>query len=174
MAPTLLLIDFQEEWRNKNSKYYLGNFEAKIINASQLLDHFHRNNWPVVITRHVEPGSADAFAEGTQRSEVISDLKVAESDRTIKKNRISPFYKTDLEKILRDVNTDKLVVAGIMTNLCVRSAVSDAYDRDFRIQVVTDACESGSAETDEFTFKDLKETRPEIEFVTTKQALSEK
>jgi nicotinamidase-related amidase len=44
------------------------------------------------------------------------------------KNKISPFYNRDLERILKEMKPDDLVVAGIMTNLCVRSAVSDAYD----------------------------------------------
>jgi len=59
-----------------------------------------------------------------------------------------------------------------MTNLCVRSAVSDAYDRGYRIRVVTDACVSDSADVDKFTFKDLKKTRPEVEFVKTKEVVT--
>jgi nicotinamidase-related amidase len=59
-----------------------------------------------------------------------------------------------------------------MTNLCVRSAVSDAYDRDYHIKVVTDACVSDSTEVDRFTFKDLKKTRPEIDFVKARDVIA--
>jgi nicotinamidase-related amidase len=99
-------------------------------------------------------------------------LNVGPADRELTKNRISPFYNTDLEKILKELTPDELVIVGIMTNLCVRSAVSDAYDRDYRIRVVTDACVSNSSEVDKFTFKDLKKTRPEIEFVKTKEIVA--
>jgi nicotinamidase-related amidase len=172
MPPVLLIVDFQEEWRNKKSDYYLGDFKLKLRNASLLVDYFHRKKWPVIFTRHVEIGSATAFAEGTENTQIISDLMVDSSDRVLTKNKISPFYNTDLERILKEMKPDELVVAGIMTNLCVRSAVSDAYDRDYSITVVTDACVSESSRVDEFTFKDLKKTRPRVKFVKTKNFIS--
>jgi len=81
----------------------------------------------------------------------------------ITKNKISPFYKTNLDKVLRGIN--KIVICGILTNLCVRSLVQDAYDRNFEIKVIKDCCVSFDDETQEFTFKDLKATREEIEFL---------
>jgi len=104
----------------------------------------------------------------------VENDDLSESDRVLTKNKISPFYNTDLEEILKELTPDQLVVAGILTNLCVRSAVSDAYDRDYHIKVVTDACVSDSHETDKFTFKDLKKTRPEIELVKTKEITVQK
>ena len=174
MPSTLLVIDFQEEWRDKNSNYYLGQFKSQLRNASKLVKHFHEKQWPVIFTRHVDVGSISAFADGTKSTEVLPELNVAVSDRVLTKNRISPFYKTDLENILMEQKPDELVVAGIMTNLCVRIAVSDAYDRDYHIKLVTDACVSDSAEVDRFTFKDLKKTRPEIDFVKTRDVISKK
>jgi nicotinamidase-related amidase len=41
----------------------------------------------------------------------------------------------------------------------------DAYDRDFEIIVIKDCCVALDKETQEFTFKDLKATREEIEFL---------
>jgi len=172
MPPVLLLVDFQEEWRDKKSDYYLGEFKPKLLNASLLVDYFHGKKWPVIFTRHVEIGSTRAFAEGTKNAQIISDLKVDSSDRVLTKNKISPFYNTDLERILKEMKPDELVVAGIMTNLCVRSAVSDAYDRDYSITVVTDACVSESSQVDKFTFQDLKKTRPRVKFVKTKDLVS--
>jgi nicotinamidase-related amidase len=174
MTPVLLAVDFQEEWRDKNSDYYLGRFKNQLHNASLLVEQFHRNGWPVIFTRHVEVGSTTVFAEGTKNAQITPELNAGPTDRVITKHRISPFYQTDLEKMLKELAADELVVGGIMTNLCVRSAVSDAYDRGYRIKVVTDACVSDSAETDKFTFKDLKKTRPEIEFVKTKELIASK
>ena len=170
--PVLLLIDFQEERRTKGSDYYLGAFEPKIQNAKLLLDHFHANNWPVVLTRHIELNSTSAFVEGTEKAEIISELKPADSDLILTKNKISPFYGTSLEQVLKELREIDVIVAGIMTNLCVRSAVSDLYDRDYKIKIVTDAFVSSSDEIDRFTFTDLKETRPEVELVSTKDLLS--
>jgi len=174
MAPVLLLVDFQEEWRDRKSDYYLGQFKAQLHNAASLLEHFHKNNWPVIFTRHVEVGSTTAFAEGSKRAQITPELSAGLNDRVITKNKISPFYQTDLERMLKEVAADELVVGGIMTNLCVRSAVSDAYDRGYAIKVVTDTCVSDSAETNKFTFNDLKKTRPEVGFVKTKDLVKAK
>jgi len=81
----------------------------------------------------------------------------------IKKNKISPFFKTDLDKHLEGI--DDIVIAGILTNLCVRSLAQDAYDRDFKITIIKDCCRAFDVETHEFTIKDLKATREEIEFL---------
>ena len=59
-----------------------------------------------------------------------------------------------------------------MTNLCVRSAVADAYDRDFKVTVVRDICVSDSASTDRFTFRDLKKTRPTVNIVDSRALTS--
>ena len=81
----------------------------------------------------------------------------------IAKNKISPFYKTSLEKELRGIS--EIVVAGILTNLCVRSVAQDAYDRDFSIVIIDDCCAAFDKRTHTFTLKDLQATRPEIEIM---------
>lgn len=48
---------------------------------------------------------------------------------------------------------------------CVRSTIEDAYDRDFEITVIKDCCISFDEEIQNFTLKDLKETREEIRFL---------
>ena len=70
------------------------------------------------------------------------------------------------------IGINEIVVAGILTNLCVRSLVQDAYDRDFKITVVKDCCVSFNQVTQDFTFKDLKETREDIEFVNLNEFVS--
>ncbi len=63
-------------------------------------------------------------------------------------------------------------MAGILTNLCVRSAVQDAYDRDFEIVVIQDCCKASNIETHRFTIKDLKATRGEIIFLNLKEFIA--
>ena len=87
-------------------------------------------------------------------------------DILIKKNKISPFFKTELDEKLKKLNADELIITGILTNLCVRSCISDAYDRDYKITVITDTCVAFSNDIQEFTFEDLKNTRSELNFLT--------
>jgi nicotinamidase-related amidase len=173
MGRVLLLVDYENEWADRSSEYYLGNFKGKIARTKAVLSAFRAKNIPIVFTRHVRPESGTAFAEGTKNAEIIGDLKPLAREKVITKNRISPFYKTDLDEFLKLKAADELVVGGIMTNLCVRSAISDAYDRDLAITVVKDICVSDSSKTDRLTFADLKKTRPKVNFVSSRTLIKE-
>jgi nicotinamidase-related amidase len=56
-----------------------------------------------------------------------------------------------------------------LTNLCVRSFIQDAYDRDFKITVIKDCCVAHTQEIQDFTFFDLAQTRDEIDFTNFKE-----
>lgn len=109
------------------------------------------------------------FAPGSKNAELFSGLHKEPNDAVNEKHRISPFYKTNLESELMGIKD--IIVRGILTNLCVRSTVQDAYDRDFNIKIISDSCVAMNNEVHEFTLKDLKETRPEIDIVSLQQML---
>lgn len=150
----LILVDFEKDWLKEGSDYYVGDISEVLERVNKLIGYCRQKGYKIIFTAHVD----EDFS-----GELIDELDRDEADVVITKNRISPFYKTDLEQELEGV--DKIVVCGILTNLCVRSLVQDAYDRDFEITVIKDCCVAFDEQTQEFTFKDLKETREEIEFV---------
>jgi len=61
-------------------------------------------------------------------------------DRVILKNKPSAFFATPLESFLRYDGVDTLVVCGVSTSGCVRSAAEDAFSHNFRVIVVGEAC----------------------------------
>src|SRR3989339_570542 len=136
MNKALILIDFQNEWIDKDSDYYVGNID----------DVLERNN------------------------KFIPEIKKQPQDILITKNKISPYYKTAMEDELRGI--EEIIVTGILTNLCVRSMIQDAYDRDLDITVIKNCCVAMDDEIQNFTFKDLKETREKINFVNLDEFIS--
>lgn len=66
-------------------------------------------------------------------------------DRIVFKNKPSCFMETPLESFLRYDGVDTLVVVGISTSGCVRSAVTDAFSHNFRVIVVEEAVGDRSA-----------------------------
>ena len=159
----LILVDFEKEWIDKNSEYFVGDTTKLIENTNKLIDFCRKNNYKIIFTTHIEEDSNEAFAPNSKNIEIIDELNKQNSDILITKNRISPFYKTNLEKHLEWISG--IVIAGILTNLCVRSLAQDAYDRDFEITIIKDCCKAFDEKTHNFTIKDLKETREEIKFV---------
>jgi len=166
---TLLLVDYENEWMDPNSEYFIGDLTEVINKTNQLIIWARGKGYKIIFTLHEELDSETAFRPNSPNTQLIQEIQKQHDDIVMKKNKISPFYRTDLEKYLE--GTDELIVAGILTNLCVRSTVSDAYDRDMLITVVKDCCASLDSETQTFTFKDLKATRPEVNFMNVSEIL---
>jgi len=160
----LVLIDFQTERTNPESEYYVGDTKEVIAQVNYLIDHCRTRGFKIIWTKHREADSIDAFWPETK---FIPELKVQDTDTIIIKNKISPFYNTSLEKELEGIK--QVIVCGILTNLCVRSFIQDAYDRDFKITVIKDCCVAHTPEIQEFTFYDLAQTREEIDFTNFKE-----
>ncbi len=159
----LVLIDFENEWINEESEYFVGDITETINRVNKLICHCRNKNYKIIFIRHVEKDSEEEFAENSNNVEIMKEVNKEESDVLITKYKISPFYQTNLEEELTGI--EEVIVSGILTNLCVRSFIQDAYDRDFSIKVIKDCCVSFDKETQDFTFKDLKKTREEIEFL---------
>ena len=160
---TLILVDFEKEWTDKISDYFVGDISDLIKKTNKLIDYCRKNGYKIIFTTHIEKDSDSVFVANSKNVEIIDDIHKEKSDVIIIKNKISPFYKTNLDKELKGIK--EIVICGILTNLCVRSLAQDAYDRDFRITIIKDCCRAFDVETHEFTIKDLKATREEIEFL---------
>lgn len=162
----LVLIDFQNEWINPDSEYYVNDLSDLLSKTNSLVSFARSNGFKIIWTRHVEE-RGDAFTG--ENSFLISELDVLDSDVVVVKHKISPFYNTDMNDQLRDVDT--VIICGILTNLCVRSMASDAYDRDFDVCIVSDCCVAFDEDIHNFTLSDLRSTREEIEIVTLSEVI---
>ena len=163
----LILVDFEKEWIDKNSEEHVGDISKTIGKTNKLIDYCRKQGYKIIFTRHVERDSLDVWSENSEGTKIIEELHKQESDVLITKHKISPFFKTELENELEDIK--EIVVCGILTNLCVRSLIQDAYDREFDITVIKDCCVAFDDKTQEFTFKDLKATREELKFLNLDQ-----
>ena len=97
-------------------------------------------------------GKADQFQAlklDTWATSIADSLKVELSDFIVTKHRVSPFYATALEAILRNRQITDLFICGCATDLVVSSTARDAHDRDFNVFVLDDCCAAGSAEDHE-------------------------
>lgn len=172
MSKALLVIDYENEWIDKKSEYFVGDISEQIQATNKVIDFCRKKGIPIIFITHIEQESDKEFKEGTDSVKIIPQIHLKPDDLIIKKYKISPFYGTKLEKKLEELKADELIIVGILTNLCVRSAVADAYDRDFEITIIKDSCAAMSEDTQEFTLIDLEETRPEIEIKTAEEFIS--
>jgi ureidoacrylate peracid hydrolase len=86
---------------------------------------------------------------GSWEIEIFDPLAPAPEDHIVPKNRYDAFLGTTLEQLLTRLGTRNLVVAGLVTSVCVESTARDAAMRDYRVFLVGDAI--GDVETDVHT-----------------------
>ena len=80
------------------------------------------------------------FKLGTWGTEVHPALAPQTGDFDIIKHRVSPFYGTALEPILRANAIERLVLCGVSTNGVVHSGAREAHDRDYECIILEDCC----------------------------------
>lgn len=72
----------------------------------------------------------------TEGAKVHGGLETAPTDYIFPKTRYSAFFKTDLDVTLMRKFIKKVVIVGVVTNLCVLHTVLDALVRDYEVTVV--------------------------------------
>lgn len=99
--------------------------------------------------------TAGALALGRWGTDFVDGLDVQASDHVVVKHRISAFYGTPLEAILRANHIERLVLTGVSTTWAVESTARDAHDRDYQVVIVEDACAARSEEDHHGSIKNL-------------------
>ena len=136
----LVIIDIQNDYF-PGGKMELEGSEAAAANAARALEGFRREQLPIVHVRHlsVRPGST-FFIPGTAGAEIHERVRPREAERVVEKNFPNSFRATDLDRVLKDAGAKELVVAGMMTHMCVDASVRQAADLGYKITLLGDAC----------------------------------
>lgn len=108
------------------SNYYDASTISPLFSAAKNNEVLKINNW------------------GTQ---FISALDRRDNDIEIIKHRVSAFYGTDLDLILRANRIEQLILCGVATNNAVELTAREAHDRDYHVTIVSDASESADDES---------------------------
>ena len=77
---------------------------------------------------------------------VHESLGKRDADWDIVKHRVSPFYNTKLELLLKQKNIERIYCSGVSTHAVVQACVRDAHDRDFDVVVLEDCCAAATLE----------------------------
>lgn len=80
------------------------------------------------------------FKLGTWGTEIHPAIAPDPADIQIIKHRVSPFYATSLEAVLRANGVTRIYCSGISTNAVVQATVREGHDRDYEMVVLEDCC----------------------------------
>lgn len=88
-------------------------------------------------------------------AKIVDSLPQHPEDIIIHKRRYSGFFQTSLDLYLRERNIQQVIVTGVVTNICVRSTVNDAFFLGYDVIVPRDCVEATSPEHQETHLYDI-------------------
>jgi nicotinamidase-related amidase len=148
MARGLLVIDIQNDYFPGGEMPLVGPEAASVV-ASALLERFRRDGEPVIHIQHIwDDEEATFMRPGTSGVQIHASVTPAEGESVISKAYPNAFRETSLEDTLKSLGVDELVVAGMMTSMCVDATVRAANDLGYQVTVVADACAAPDLEFD--------------------------
>ena len=88
----------------------------------------------------------EALKLGSFGTEFHQDLDVKSTDFIIEKPRVSAFYGTALEPVLRANRVEHLFLCRVSSCWAIQSTAREGHDRDYQITIIEDACAAASDE----------------------------
>jgi nicotinamidase-related amidase len=145
MNRALVIVDIQRDYF-PGGKMPLHEPEAAANKAGQVLEAFRAAGQGVVHVQHLSPAGAGFLEEGTEGVEIMAPVTPREGETVITKQAPNSFLGTDLEQILRGLDVEEVVVAGMMTSMCVDATTRAGADLGFKMTLVPDACAAPNLE----------------------------
>jgi len=125
----LVLIDIQMFYF-KDGQMPLDNPEKASKNAEKILHTFRSEGMEVIHVRH----------EIGKNAGIHPDVTPKEGEKVITKRRANSFAGTGLAAFLEKKGITHLVIAGMMTHMCVEATARAASDMGQQVTVASDAC----------------------------------
>jgi nicotinamidase-related amidase len=140
MQAALIIIDIQNDYFPGGRMELEGSVEAS-QRAATLLESFRRKGQPLVHIQHVSnrPG-ASFFLPDTEGVNIHANVAPRGGEMVLQKHFPNGFRGTGLLEHLRGLGADHLVIAGMMTHMCVDATTRAAFDLGFSCSLVHDAC----------------------------------
>ncbi|KQS78897.1 isochorismatase [Rhizobium sp. Leaf384] len=161
----LIVIDMINEFCKPGGKMVLPGYEALVAPQLALVEAARAAGAPVIwvhdahrpAMRHEREWAKRTphGLENTWATEIIEDLGARPDDIHVTKRRYSAFFQTDLDLTLKDMQIDQLVICGVVTNICVRSTVHDAFFIGYEVVVPADACAATGPREQESSLYDI-------------------
>ena len=153
-----VVVDEQNDFLHPQGWYAthdidIAHMQRVVEPTKRLNKECRRRGAPIVWTRHGTRGVEDGgpfmakrplLLEGGLRQrtwgyEILEELQPKAEDWYVEKTRLSAFYQTNLEQILRRLNAETVLISGVLTNQCIGATCKDALFRDFKPIVIEES-----------------------------------
>jgi len=140
MTKALLIIDIQNDYF-LGGKMELEGSEPASLRAGELLAAFRKRRLPVIHVQHISVRpNATFFLPDTDGVKIHDNVAPSPHETLIQKHFPNAFRDTALREHLQQTGIRELVIAGMMTHMCVDATTRAAADLGFTCSLAHDAC----------------------------------
>ncbi len=130
MTPGLLVIDMQVGLFEGTARF---DADGVVRRINDLARAVRAKGGAVVFIQHEDEGD---FAHGAPGWQLLPALDTRREDVYVRKTACDSFYRSDLDKALRERKVTRLLVTGCATDFCVDTTIRSAASKDYEVVVV--------------------------------------
>ncbi len=142
----LLVLDMQNFFIDHDSHAHVPSAGTIILPLSKLITFMHESGRPIIFTKHITSDDPDDLMKKMWKDNITEEEHISgitshiDSSKgiVIPKNYYSAFRKTGLNKLLKELGVEQLIITGVMTHLCCETTARDAFARYFEVFFVMD------------------------------------
>ena len=140
MTTALLVVDIQNDYFPGGAMEVVG-ARGACAQAAKLLALFREQGRPVIHMQHISKrAGATFFLPGTPGAEIHAGVRPAGDEPVFQKHFPNSFRETALLDHLHQRKISSLVIAGMMTHMCIDTTTRAAADLGFACSLAHDAC----------------------------------
>ena len=153
MKDALLVVDVIQDFRHEGGDPLLASFRERHRTLLAAIEDARRRGLPVVYANDnfgIWDGDAPrlvrrAVEEG-RAGDLVEAVAPRKGDRFVVKPRYSAFDHTPLDLLLRELEVERILLAGAATEMCVIQTAIDAKEEGFKVTILADACATTEAQ----------------------------
>ncbi len=163
MMDALLLVDVMNDFRHEDGDKLLESFRERHGALVSALEEARAKGVPVIYANdnfEVWDGNAARLVEEARRGragDLVEQIAPSPDDHFVVKPRYSAFDHTPLVLILRELEIERILLAGAATEMCVVQTAIDAKEEGFKVSILADACVTTDPEIEDLALRYAEE-----------------
>ncbi len=173
----VLIVDMLDDFLKQGAPLEVPNGRRIVPNIKIILKEARNRKIPIIYVCDSHLPMDGEFkiwpkhaVEGSKGAKIYNEIEPKPEDYIIKKRRYSGFFQTDLDLLLRELKVNRVLITGLLTNVCVLFTAIDAYMRGYDTIIVSDATASLTDEDQEYFIDYIRNTL-KLKAVTTGEAI---
>jgi nicotinamidase-related amidase len=176
----LIIVDMLNDFVRADGSLVVSDAVKLIPNQKKILDRSRMIGYEIMFLADNHMPDDPEFdiwpkhcVQGTNGAKVIDELTPLELEKVIPKRRYSGFFGTDLDLTLRELKVERIILIGVMTDICIMYTSADASAMNYEVIVVSDATGTIKDDNHSHALKHIEEIH-NATVISTKQLLNAK